>query len=101
MELNISNSTQSKDYLILLANAMAITLFLFFIDEGYYNFNWAREPFAWVIFLIYTVPIFICQFLVYTFLLQTFSRGRKIALATVLGSVFGLLITISSLYLLH
>ena len=101
MELNITNSTQSKDYLILAINAMAITLFLFFIDEGYYNFNWAQEPFAWVIFLMYVVPICICQVLVYTFLLQTFQRVKRIVLASILGTIFGLLITISSLYLLH
>lgn len=48
---------KSKKYLIILLNAIVITLFLFYIDEGYYNFNWMKEKGAWLIFSIYVMLI--------------------------------------------
>ena len=35
-----------------------LVLFMFYIDEGFYNFNWMREPGAWFVFAIYWNIIF-------------------------------------------
>lgn len=55
----------SKKYLIVLLNAIVITLFLFYIDEGYYNFNWMKEKGAWLIFSIYVMLIASLQLFLY------------------------------------
>jgi hypothetical protein len=36
-----------------LVNATIVTLFLFYIDEGYYNFNWMTSVGNWFVFFIY------------------------------------------------
>ncbi len=53
-----------KRKLRLLLYAILITLFLFYIDEGYYNFNWMKERGAWIIFSIYVLLIYGLQLLI-------------------------------------
>ena len=36
-----------------LVNATIVTLFLFYIDESYYNFNWMTSVGNWFVFFIY------------------------------------------------
>ena len=37
---------------------MILTLFLFFIDEGYYDFRWMKDLGNWFVFVIYVVGIY-------------------------------------------
>ncbi len=47
-----------------LAIGVAITLLLFYIDEGYYSFKWMLSIGNWVIFCVYAGIIFAGQLLV-------------------------------------
>lgn len=33
--------------------SISIVMFLFYLDEGFYNFNWMKEPGAWIVFFLY------------------------------------------------
>lgn len=38
--------------------SLSITMFLFFIDEGYYDFRWMKRVGNWIPFVIYLSLIF-------------------------------------------
>jgi len=52
----------SKDKSILfilpLLIALVITLFLFYIDEGFYDFRWMQNIGNWIVFLFYIAAIY-------------------------------------------
>ncbi len=48
-------------------SALLIVLFLFFIDEGYYDFRWMTDPGNWLAFLMYLAVFFVIQSLIYNF----------------------------------
>lgn len=37
--------------------AISITFILFFVDEGYYNFQWMQNIGNWVVFVVYVAAI--------------------------------------------
>ena len=47
--------------LFMLSVAAIITMFLFYIDEGYYNFNWMKSFGNWVVFVIYVLLLTLIQ----------------------------------------
>jgi hypothetical protein len=47
-----------KSTIINLILASLLTLFLFYIDEGYYNFKWMLNPGNWSVFGFYGVVLF-------------------------------------------
>ena len=47
-----------------LALSVLVTLFLFYIDEGYYNFKWMLNIGNWLIFVLYVFILFMAQMLV-------------------------------------
>ena len=50
----------SGSYLFLIISVVA-SLFLFYIDEGYYNFQWMKSWGNWIVFMIYAGIIFVVQ----------------------------------------
>ena len=76
--------------------AVSLTMILFFIDEGYYNFNWMLSAGNWVVFCIYTAIIFagqlIIQLPVHYFLPAKF-KYREIAV-----TLAGLFVGVALLY---
>ncbi|MBP6183928.1 MAG: hypothetical protein KA479_03245 [Saprospiraceae bacterium] len=67
-----------------------LTLFLFFIDEGYYSFEWMQDPGNWVPFFIYWGSMILGEFLVHSLLPATVQGTRRLALIIVLGIPIGL-----------
>lgn len=47
-----------------LSISLFITLFLFFIDEGYYSFKWMQNAGNWIVFFIYIILLFTGQVIV-------------------------------------
>ncbi|MGX7666445.1 hypothetical protein [Flavobacterium pedocola] len=39
-------------------NSFLVAQFLFFIDEGYYDFRWMEDAGNWLVFAVYFVVIF-------------------------------------------
>ncbi|MEQ9262413.1 MAG: hypothetical protein RLP14_04540 [Owenweeksia sp.] len=90
-------SRQNKNYLLLVLSSLLLTLFLFFIDEGYYDFRWTKDWGNWIAFGIYVSGIYFGQWFVY-YLMQRFYKGHgKIILSMVGGSVLGIALVISIL----
>ncbi len=72
-------------------NALLITLFLFFIDEGYYSFSWMKDPGAWIVFLVYALVIYAAQLLIYKLILRRYHSPFKIVWSILAGTTLGLL----------
>lgn len=70
--------------------AALVTGFLFFIDEGYYSFRWMLSWGSWIIFLVYTLSLYISQHLIHACVPDQFSIKQKRILACILGIPLGL-----------
>lgn len=81
-----------------MASAILITLFLFFIDEGYYDFRWMAHPGNWVAFLIYFLPIFLCQWLIFTLVLRKYSGAGKTAMSIILGAIIAVTLVVKVVF---
>ena len=95
--MNSIQTKSNKQAYILLASSVIITLFLFYIDEGYYNFNWMLKASNWAAFIIYFVPLFGIPFLLIQFLKKYLTINTNYILSITLGSVVALFIVISAL----
>ena len=91
-------SFAAKNALLLFPCALAITLFLFYIDEGAYALNWSDLQREWAAFLGYILSIFIAQF-VLSLLLREFKPVIRIPLSLVLGIPLGFLLLFGSIEL--
>ena len=80
--------------------AVFVTAFLFFIDEGLYNFTWMLDPGAWLVFLIYAIPLFAFQMLSFHFVLARYKGSGKIIMSSMLGIIGGTALVITILTLL-
>ena len=54
---------ESVKFILPLFISLVITLFLFYIDEGFYNFKWMLNVGNWIAFLIYVAVIYGVQLL--------------------------------------
>lgn len=68
----IVTSKVNKEHSIshLVVSSVAIILFLAFIDEGYYNFNWVYDPGSWVAVLIFSTIVLLFQVILFRILLR-------------------------------
>lgn len=87
---NIKNHYTST---IPLAIAAGVTLFLFYIDEGYYNFKWMLNIGNWVVFAIYVSILFFAQWLIIKTVTYKNEDKTMRNLKYLLGIVIGLLMT--------
>jgi len=78
--------------LLLLANSVFITIFLFFIDEGYYNFKWMTNWGAWLVFSIYTVVLFLTQVGISRLIEIQVNSSKKVAFGMIFTTSLGVLI---------
>lgn len=74
-----------EDLISPLISALLIVMFLFFIDEGYYDFRWMKDPGNWVVFVIYMIIFFPIQWGISHFLLRKFEGWQKVATMVLLG----------------
>lgn len=58
--------------------ALLIVLFLFFIDEGYYDLRWMRDWGNWFVFGIYLLIFYPVQWLISHFLLRQITGWKKV-----------------------
>lgn len=87
----ISRSKEKKSNLtILMISSFLITTFLFFIDEGNYNFDWSLDLFSWIVFFIYLVPILLFQVLISNLISKRVSKTLNSFLSVVIGSFIGI-----------
>ena len=75
----IQSSTETERYILPLFISIIITLFLCYIDEGYYNFKWMLNFGNWIAFFVYLSVIYVAQLI----LLLPFFRPVSKSILTV------------------
>ena len=83
----IVNSSRTGWHILLhIAFAVIITMYLFYLDEGYCNFYWMRHMGNWIFFMIYGSFFLFGQLLVKHFMLGAYSGILQTLLACIIGS---------------
>jgi len=54
----LGNKSETAKFILPLLNALVVTLFLFYIDEGFYDFRWMLNVGNWLVFLVYVAVIY-------------------------------------------
>lgn len=88
----------SKVLSIILLSGFLIVQFLFFIDEGFYDFRWMKSAGNWFVFFIYWLGIFICQILLTTLLLIRQKSIFRIILGIFFGAAAGIYLLIKFIF---
>lgn len=52
-----------KPIVFMIISAIITTLFLFYIDEGFYSFAWMKQGGAWIVFALFTAAFTSFQFI--------------------------------------
>jgi hypothetical protein len=78
-----------------LAYASALTLFLFYIDEGYYSFAWMSEPGAWFVFSLYNLFFLIVLLLIDAFTFRKIFGIQKGLVSLAIGFLINFILVIT------
>lgn len=92
--ITVTTNTSRDNLLIPFASALLITLFLFYIDEGYYDFRWMLQWGNWIVFAIYIIMLFPVQWAIAYFLFRKFEGIQK----ALMMFVFGIPMTLALFY---
>lgn len=98
--LILKEKRDKGNLLVFVASSIFVALFLFFIDEGNYNFNWAQNIFSYIVLLIYVIPMILLQWLIYQLFPKGMSKTTKYTVSVPAGILSGLLLVIGGFYLL-
>lgn len=71
-----------------LISAFFIVMFLFFIDEGYYDFRWMKDLGNWLVFGFYMALFFLLQWVIWKFLPHQLAGWQRTLVMAVLGIGF-------------
>ncbi len=95
-----SEITASRNHLaILFTSSVLITFLLFFVDEGYYNFNWMTNIGSWIPFVVYLLAIFSGQWLFSALLLKKYQGPGKLYLSILGGATIGILVVAFGIFI--
>lgn len=92
------NNKPTTTYLL---TSVGLTFILFFIDEGYYNFNWMTDAGNWLMFVVYAGGIFLLQTIADQLLFKKLTTQLRVALSVLLGLPLGVSVVIGFIYLLQ
>src|SRR5690349_17205848 len=79
------SNTSRDNLLIPFGSAVLITLFLFYIDEGYYDFRWMLQWGNWLVFVIYLILLFPVQWAISYVLFRKFHVVEKALMMLFIG----------------
>jgi hypothetical protein len=100
MVKNWSLSKSLRSGIIALLCAIVITLFLFYMDEGYYSFSWMNKPGNWIAFAIYTIGFILGQAIANLLILARYKGTHKTLLTCMIGIPLGLVFLFGSFFLI-
>lgn len=89
--VTIQNNTKNRGLWVPVLVSICITQFLFFIDEGYYDFRWMKSFGNWIVFFIYAGFLFGGQVLIKWLF---FRKKGYVVMTAVLGVMVGLAIAL-------
>ncbi|GEM_PF-846476 len=75
-----------------LISSAIVTMILFFMDEGYYDFRWMKSAGNWIAFIIYVAALFPVQWVLLKFLFRSDSAISKIFFGSIIGVVIALIL---------
>jgi hypothetical protein len=76
---------KEEDLLTPFLAALLIVLFLFYIDEGYYNFRWMMDWGNWFVFGLYMLIFFPIQWAISHFAFRRLEGWKKLAAMVGIG----------------
>jgi hypothetical protein len=76
--------------LINMLSAFGLITFMFFIDEGHYNFQWTKDGWVWLLFFVYTGAAMAGQIITADLLLKNYKGKRKILYTNLIGLPLGI-----------
>jgi hypothetical protein len=79
------------------AAAILIVSLLFWMDEGYYDFRWMRDPGNWLVFLLYCGGFALGEYFLSKVLPQNIKGMVRTLLVIVIGIPVGFLFTMAGL----
>jgi hypothetical protein len=84
-QTNRGSSSPSLQSILPAAIATVVmVMFLFYIDEGYYDFRWMRNAGNWLMFVVYLAFVFPMQWLLAGMLGRLAGKMRSVAVVTLL-----------------
>jgi hypothetical protein len=86
MNTIVNTSRTGWHVMLHIAFATMITMYLFYLDEGYFNFLWMRNAGNWIFFFIYGSFFLFGQFLVKRFMLRAYNGLLQTLLSCIIGS---------------
>ncbi|MEM7369070.1 MAG: hypothetical protein AAF587_10765 [Bacteroidota bacterium] len=82
---HLSPAKLRQERLIQAVISVLIVLYFSYIDEGYNDFRWMKNPGDWLFFALYVGVLFGVQFLVARFVLTNYHGRGRIFISFVLG----------------
>ena len=70
-----------------------IVMFLFYIDEGYYDFRWMLEWGNWVVFIIYLMIVFPVMWLLAFLFTRRLSGWKQYLLLSIIGMLLAIAVS--------
>jgi len=95
--MKIAQTTLGNRYNIIAPAIISVVLlmFLFYIDEGYYNFSWTLDFRTRIIFFIYTGVFYVIQMVIQVLIIYLFKKHSvffQLLLPAILAIALGYLI---------
>lgn len=84
----IARKRKSID-LVFIGAPFLIMFILCFLDEGYYDFRWMKDPGNWVVFAMYWMAMVLGEFLVSLLVPRGWPTSRKVWAIIGIGAPLG------------
>ncbi len=86
MSAHIHERIRSGPFILLIVSFLFVN-FLFFIDEGWYDLRWMKQPGNWLAFALYLGILFGSQMIFHTWICCRLQRSDRIVLSAIGGVV--------------
>lgn len=85
-----SQLAEEGDLGVSMVASVLVTLFLFYIDEGFYSFAWMLSAGSWIIFTIYVMGLFCGQQIILNLMPARYLVKQRRIISLALGIPLGL-----------
>ena len=99
--MNAITLIEKKKFNPLLAHiliSLAVTAFLCYIDEGYYNFEWTKHPSNWFFFFLIAFFMVLGQTLADKWIFKKYTESAKLLVTNLVGIPLGFLLYLGAIF---
>ena len=90
-QLNQLQTAKTAHAGIIILVSAGVTMLLFFVDEGFYDFRWMKDTRNWIAFAIYVTALTAGQVILHEIFLRKYNGVYKPVLTHVGGVVLGMI----------